>query len=67
MLFLADVIQVVPEYAHFIPLMIAFLTGVFGPVLLVLVKGVLVKVNEIVLILLIHWVIMRLFHNPNLL
>lgn len=38
MLFLADVIQVVPEYAHFIPLMIAFLTGVFGPVLLVLVK-----------------------------
>lgn len=38
MLFLADAIQVVPEYTHFIPLMIAFLTGILGPILLVLVK-----------------------------
>lgn len=38
MLFLAEVVQVVPEYTHFIPLMIAFLTGVLGPVALVFVK-----------------------------
>jgi hypothetical protein len=38
MLFLAEVIPVVPEYTHFIPLMIAFLTGVLGPIALVFVK-----------------------------
>jgi len=38
MLFLAEVVHVVPEYTHFIPLMIAFLTGVLGPVALVFVK-----------------------------
>lgn len=38
MLFLAEAIPVVPEYTHFIPLMIAFLTGVLGPILLVFVK-----------------------------
>ena len=38
MLFLAEVVQVVPEYTHFIPLIIAFLTGVLGPVALVFVK-----------------------------
>jgi hypothetical protein len=38
MLFLINVAQVVPEYIHFIPLLIAFLTGILGPVLLVLVK-----------------------------
>ena len=38
MLFLANITQVVPEYTHFIPLMIAFLTGVLGPIMLVLVK-----------------------------
>ena len=38
MLFLAEAVQVMPEYTHFIPLMIAFLTGVLGPVALVFVK-----------------------------
>ncbi len=38
MLVLAEVVHVVPEYTHFIPLMIAFLTGVLGPVALVFVK-----------------------------
>ena len=38
MLFLTFMAQTVPEYTHFIPLMIAFLTGILGPVLLVLVK-----------------------------
>lgn len=38
MLFLSSVVQIVPEYAHFIPLLIAFLTGVLGPILLVYVK-----------------------------
>lgn len=38
MLFLAEAVQVVPEYTHFIPLMIAFLTGVLGPIALVFVK-----------------------------
>lgn len=38
MLFLAEISQDVPEYTHFIPLMIAFLTGVLGPILLVFVK-----------------------------
>ena len=38
MLFLAEVVHVVPEYTHFIPLMIAFLTGVLGPVALVFVN-----------------------------
>lgn len=46
MLFLAEVIQVVPEYAHFIPLMIAFLTGVLGPIMLVLVKHKLFRRNK---------------------
>jgi hypothetical protein len=38
MLFLSAVTQVVPEYTHFIPLIIAFLTGILGPILLVYVK-----------------------------
>jgi hypothetical protein len=38
MLFLAETVSMVPEYIHFIPLMIAFLTGILGPVLLVLIK-----------------------------
>jgi hypothetical protein len=43
MLFIANAVQIVPEYIHFIPLMIAFLTGILGPVLLVLVKHKLFK------------------------
>jgi hypothetical protein len=46
MLFLAEVSTVVPEYIHFIPLMIAFLTGILGPVLLVLVKHKLFKQSK---------------------
>jgi|694.fasta_scaffold21700_15 hypothetical protein len=38
MLFLADFSENLPSYTHFIPLMIAFLTGVIGPILLVFVK-----------------------------
>lgn len=38
MLFLIAVTQTIPEYTHFIPLMIAFLTGVLGPIMLVFVK-----------------------------
>lgn len=38
MLFLAEVTTAVPEYIHFIPLLIAFLTGILGPILLVYVK-----------------------------
>jgi hypothetical protein len=38
MLFLADVVTNSPSYTHFIPLMIAFLTGVLGPVILAVVK-----------------------------
>jgi hypothetical protein len=38
MLFIAEAVSMVPEYIHFIPLMIAFLTGILGPVLLVLIK-----------------------------
>lgn len=38
MLFIAEAVSMVPEYIHFIPLMIAFLTGIAGPVLLVLIK-----------------------------
>lgn len=38
MLVLSAVSSVVPEYIHFIPLMIAFLTGILGPILLVYVK-----------------------------
>jgi hypothetical protein len=38
MLFLANTSQAIPEYIHFIPLLIAFLTGILGPVLLVFVK-----------------------------
>ena len=46
MLFLAEVVQTVPEYTHFIPLMIAFLTGILGPVTLVLVKHKLFRANK---------------------
>jgi hypothetical protein len=46
MLFLAETVSVVPEYIHFIPLMIAFLTGILGPVLLVLVKHNLFKQSK---------------------
>jgi hypothetical protein len=38
MLFLAEVSTAVPGYIHFIPLLIAFLTGILGPILLVYVK-----------------------------
>lgn len=38
MLFLANISQAVPEYIHFIPLLIAFFTGILGPILLVYVK-----------------------------
>jgi hypothetical protein len=38
MLFLANASQAIPEYIHFIPLLIAFLTGILGPILLVYVK-----------------------------
>jgi hypothetical protein len=43
MFFLAESLSIVPEYIHFIPLMIAFLTGIAGPVLLVLIKHKLFK------------------------
>jgi hypothetical protein len=46
MLFIAEAVPMVPEYIHFIPLMIAFLTGILGPVLLVLVKHKLFSVNK---------------------
>jgi hypothetical protein len=46
MLFIAEAVSMVPEYIHFIPLMIAFLTGIAGPVLLVLVKHKLFNVNR---------------------
>jgi hypothetical protein len=46
MLFLAESLSVVPEYIHFIPLMIAFLTGILGPILLVYVKHKLFKTNK---------------------
>jgi hypothetical protein len=46
MLFLAEVVTQAPEYIHFIPLMIAFLTGILGPVLLVLVKHKLFKQSK---------------------
>jgi hypothetical protein len=46
MLFIAEAVSMVPEYIHFIPLMIAFLTGILGPVLLVLVKHKLFSVNK---------------------
>ena len=38
MLFLAEVLSNSLSYTHFIPLMIAFLTGIIGPILLVYVK-----------------------------
>jgi hypothetical protein len=46
MLFLAEVVSSMPEYIHFIPLMIAFLTGIAGPILLVLVKHKLFRTNK---------------------
>ena len=46
MLFIAEAVSMVPEYIHFIPLIIAFLTGIAGPVLLVLVKHKLFNVNK---------------------
>jgi hypothetical protein len=46
MLFLAEVVTSMPEYIHFIPLMIAFLTGIAGPILLVLVKHKLFRTNK---------------------
>lgn len=46
MLFLADVSQNLPSYTHFIPLMIAFLTGVLGPIMLVLVKHSIFRKNR---------------------
>jgi hypothetical protein len=46
MLFIAEAVSMVPEYIHFIPLIIAFLTGIAGPILLVLVKHKLFSVNK---------------------
>jgi hypothetical protein len=46
MLFLAEAVTQAPEYIHFIPLMIAFLTGILGPVLLVLVKHKLFRKDK---------------------
>ena len=46
MLFLAEAVQTVPEYTHFIPLMIAFLTGVLGPIALVFVKHKLFRKDK---------------------
>jgi hypothetical protein len=46
MLFIAEAVSMVPEYIHFIPLMIAFLTGILGPILLVFVKHKLFSVNK---------------------
>jgi hypothetical protein len=37
-----------PEYIHFIPLIIAFLTGVAGPILLVLVRYKLFRKNKLI-------------------
>lgn len=46
MLFLAESLPAVPGYTHFIPLLIAFLTGVLGPILLTLVRHKLSRVNK---------------------
>lgn len=46
MLFLANASQIVPEYIHFIPLLIAFLTGILGPILLVYVKHKLFRKDK---------------------
>jgi len=46
MLFLANTSQVIPEYIHFIPLLIAFLTGILGPILLVYVKHKLFRKDK---------------------
>lgn len=46
MLFFANSLSVIPEYIHFIPLMIAFLTGILGPVLLVYVKHKLFRKDK---------------------
>jgi hypothetical protein len=46
MLFLASVVPIVPEYIHFIPLLIAFLTGILGPILLVYVKHKLFRKDK---------------------
>jgi hypothetical protein len=46
MLFLAEAVSGMPEYIHFVPLMIAFLTGIAGPILLVLVKHKLFRTNK---------------------
>jgi len=46
MLFLAEAVSQTPEYIHFIPLMIAFLTGILGPILLVFTKHKLFRSNK---------------------
>lgn len=46
MLFLAEALTAVPEYIHFIPLLIAFLTGILGPILLVYVKHKLFRKDK---------------------
>lgn len=46
MLFLASLTQAAPGYTHFIPLIIAFLTGVLGPIMLVLVKHKLFRKDK---------------------
>lgn len=48
MLFLAEVSTAVPEYIHFIPLLIAFLTGILGPILLVYVKHKLFSGDKLI-------------------
>lgn len=47
MSFIANASQVIPEYIHFIPLLIAFLTGIIGPILLVYVKHKLFSKNKL--------------------
>ena len=46
MLFLAEAVSNMSGYTPFIPLMIAFLTGIAGPILLVLVKHKLFRANK---------------------
>ena len=46
MLFLISAAEIIPDYIHFIPLMIAFLTGILGPILLVVVKHKLFRKDK---------------------
>lgn len=46
MLFTTATSMMLPEYIHFIPLMIAFLTGILGPIALVYVKHKLFRTDK---------------------